>query len=269
MKTITFYIFISLFLLTYSCALFRHTEKGKEQIVQPSSDIAFIDSFKRNYFDFKTLKIKFDAEYSSKNESMNFSGSLQIKKDSLIWISLSPGLGIEAFRMQLTDDSLKYVNRLSSEYFAGDYDLINKQYQIQLTFNDIQAILINVPVVDDEFQLNDNITSPNIQESDSLSYIKMFSQKDSLKQILWVSKQFIKIVKEELRYVGGKGTNIFYSDFNKVGKYYFPHTLDLTLPESTNEFKIKINFTDIVLNGALKTPFKISAKYQPILFKQK
>jgi len=41
---------------------------------------------------------------------------LRMQRDSILWMSLKPMLGVEAFRVRLTRDSLQFVNRLNREY---------------------------------------------------------------------------------------------------------------------------------------------------------
>lgn len=46
---------------------------------------------------------------------------LRMQRDSILWISLKPMLGVEAFRARITRDSLQFVNRLNREF--GSYPM--------------------------------------------------------------------------------------------------------------------------------------------------
>ncbi len=89
---------------------------------------------KENELRFDWLSVKFDASYSEKRNSTDFKGQVRIRKDSLIWVSITPALGIEYFRMVITTDSVKYVNRFNKEYFVGDYALVSRFLQITHRF---------------------------------------------------------------------------------------------------------------------------------------
>ena len=52
------------------------------------------------------ISIKFNATYYEKKNYTDFKGQIRIKQDSLIWITVTPALGIEMFRMLITNDSV-------------------------------------------------------------------------------------------------------------------------------------------------------------------
>ncbi|GEO03808.1 hypothetical protein AAE02nite_14720 [Adhaeribacter aerolatus] len=68
--------------------------------------------------------------------------NIRMRKDSIIWISVVPALGIEAARIRLTQDSVHLLNRLKKEYFAGDYSYIKQKYKVDVTYDLLQAILL-------------------------------------------------------------------------------------------------------------------------------
>ena len=65
------------------------------------------------YKSFKSLNV----EYSEDKGKTSLKGQLRIQSDSLIWLTFSPALGIEAARVLLTNDSVKFINRLNKTYF--------------------------------------------------------------------------------------------------------------------------------------------------------
>lgn len=52
---------------------------------------------------------------------MESSFQMRMQRDSILWISLKPMLGVEAFRARITRDSLQFVNRLNREF--GSYPM--------------------------------------------------------------------------------------------------------------------------------------------------
>ena len=67
---------------------------------------------------------------------------VRMKTDSLIWVSVSMLMGLEAIRLHITPDSLKVLNRLSSTYFLGNIQSLSEQYNFPLTFSQIQQLLL-------------------------------------------------------------------------------------------------------------------------------
>ena len=68
--------------------------------------------------------------------------SLLKRKDSAIWISVTPVLGIEVARLLVTNDSVKMMNRLNSTYFTGNFKLINKLFNADIDYDMFQSFLV-------------------------------------------------------------------------------------------------------------------------------
>ena len=68
--------------------------------------------------DWFTAQLKGKAQFNGNQYPIN--AQLRMRKDSVIWISASAFLGIEAARLLLTPDSFKMINRLNSTYISSD-----------------------------------------------------------------------------------------------------------------------------------------------------
>src|SRR5688572_33166959 len=69
--------------------------------------------------EFKTFSAKGRMQLETPEEKIGSSVTIRIKKDSVIWISMVPGLGIEAIRARITPDTIQIINRLQRQYIAG------------------------------------------------------------------------------------------------------------------------------------------------------
>ena len=105
------------FFFITSCSPARKVMKAP--IKEEGADFLFA-KLKEKELKFDWFSAKFSAEYSNKGKENSFSGQIRIRKDSLIWISLTPMLGIEAVRLMISQDSVKLMNRLNDTYFIGD-----------------------------------------------------------------------------------------------------------------------------------------------------
>ncbi|MBM3426257.1 MAG: DUF4292 domain-containing protein [Bacteroidetes bacterium] len=74
-------------------------------------------------------------------------GTLQLraKKDSLIWFSVSPGLGVEALRGLLSQEKIQIVNRMGTEDINLSYGEFERRYGIKLSLGLVQNILWGDP----------------------------------------------------------------------------------------------------------------------------
>ena len=99
-----------------------------------------------NAFKFEFFSAKARLNYTEGDQKLSGVANLRIKYDSLIWISISPGLSIEAFRIKLTSDSVFLLDRLSHNYIKSSYREFDKFYGINLNFKWIQAIILGNPL---------------------------------------------------------------------------------------------------------------------------
>ena len=92
--------------------------------------------------EFKYFNARGKMEVEDDGDKISTNVNIRMRKDSIIWISVVPALGIEAARVRLTPDSVHLINRLKKEYFAGDYEVIKKKYKVDITFDLLQAIFL-------------------------------------------------------------------------------------------------------------------------------
>lgn len=85
---------------------------------------------------------KAEVEIKSKKQKQSFSASIRLRKDSAIWVSITPALGIEAIRVLLTKDSVSYFDRIHNEYFTGDYNIVKQTLKIEAGYQLIQALIL-------------------------------------------------------------------------------------------------------------------------------
>ena len=72
---------------------------------------------KEKEFKFDRLNAKLSAEAEIDSTSASFTVTLRMKKDSVIWMSISK-LGIEGARVLITKDSVKLLNRIKNTFFV-------------------------------------------------------------------------------------------------------------------------------------------------------
>ncbi|MDR1725462.1 MAG: DUF4292 domain-containing protein [Bacteroidales bacterium] len=84
----------------------------------------------------------YTAKISGVFNSIPFSGTLRLQKDSVIWVSVS-SLGFEVARLLLREDSVFALNKLEKEVLIGDYKTFEKQFGLPLSFSIAQKALLD------------------------------------------------------------------------------------------------------------------------------
>lgn len=93
-------------------------------------------------FEWLTANMDIQAE----GNGMNFddlSGQMRMRKDSLVWLSVTASMGIEVARAKVSTDSVWIVNRLEKTYLAEPLDSLATQLGMPLSLSLIQTLLLD------------------------------------------------------------------------------------------------------------------------------
>ena len=71
-----------------------------------------------NSFDFESLQAKVGIKVETEDNAFNLKGQLKMKKDSILWASITLPLGLEVARIKVTTDSIFFINKSNKSYLA-------------------------------------------------------------------------------------------------------------------------------------------------------
>ncbi len=133
--------FLLLLLTLASCSALHDvvTPEVDEVVIAVSETLSAMQESQAS-FDF--FASRFSGTANVNNTHYDISGTIRIKKDSAIYLSLSPFLGIEIARMLITPEEVLFLNRLEGTYYQGDMDRLNRMFNTNLDFYMLQAILV-------------------------------------------------------------------------------------------------------------------------------
>lgn len=240
-----------------------------------------------NYLSYKTLSIKFDVNIKFDDIDKSVNGTLRIKKDSLIWISIAP-LGIDAYKIQFTPDSIMLLNILKKEYSIKSYEFFDNKFQTDISFKDLQAILTNEIFLysESDEENNERLNSDKgekdlfrktfIPSTDSNMYvlkthrkhkIKKFLKKnravDFIVETLSITPEIFKVSKVNINdYSEKRNLTIQYSDFIDVNNKILPSLLKIEVTASSKQMSTEIKYNKITVDSDISFPFKITDKYK-------
>jgi hypothetical protein len=138
------FIFISIFFILVftltSCSNEKRLADGKP--LRSMDSISILKKVDQSTLDWDWLGMKFVTDVSINNESESFTMSVRMQRDSAIWISLSPALGVEIARVLLLKDSVKLISKVPSNKFVfeGDYLQLENLLSVPFDFYTFQDI---------------------------------------------------------------------------------------------------------------------------------
>ena len=126
MKSLSKIAFLVLLLCTTSCA-------SRKKAVTPPQPQAF---------EWMTANLDIQAEGNGQSFD-DLSGQIRMRKDSLVWLSMTGPLGVEVLRAKVSNDSVWVVNRMEKTYLTEPMDTISALLSMPLGLPLIQTLLLD------------------------------------------------------------------------------------------------------------------------------
>jgi hypothetical protein len=250
----------------WSCHTVRQTLK--QPLKERGVDYLF-ENLRKNDLHYKWLSAKFSATVEFNDKRNSFSGLLRIQNDSIIWVSVTPVLGIEAVRIYITHDSVKFINRIDKNYLAGNYDYVNNWLGTDFDFEMIESLLAGNDLIYydiDKFKAridNREYKLSTVNRRKIKKYIRKSKENlQVLLQDIWLDPETFKISHTNLRELKeSRKLDVTYSDFRGVSNQIAPNKLTFVV-EDKNPIKITIKYSRITIDEPLSFPFRIPAEYE-------
>lgn len=225
---------------------------AKKTVIYSSDEI--MEDFDPSYFDYNYLTAKSrivleDPSGRTTRGTLN----LRAKKDSIIWFSITPGLGIEAARGMVTLEEIKIKDRINGKDIDLTFDQFEKSYGLKLSLALFQNILFaNVPY---EFSYRDRLIRVG-------KTFELFQQRENVNFRSIISTNHGKVMELESDSKSHSGkVSATYPEFTDVDNQPFAHKILIKMlmdtPKKTASntlVNLEINRVDISDNP-LTFPF--------------
>lgn len=256
----------SLWLLFFGLGIFL---SGCSKKTLSFKDAAQSENFAVDNVDFDYLTASSKIRFSNDDKNMSATANIRLKKDSVIWVSVTPGFGIEAARGLITRDSVIFVNRINKEYSAFNFQELSQEFNFNIDFNLLQSVILgNMPVAPDD---NDLVKKESdyflVKQQNGAVTVSNFvdSRSQKLERIIMLDRG-----KEEV--LGKTRTRnnelvLTYSNFQQLEDQVFPFENFATLDYQQNGEKRRTEI-DIqhkkasISDEALRFPFSVPDKYE-------
>lgn len=213
-------------------------------------------AIERNRIDFNTLSAKIKVDFSGEDgKKRDFTAAIRMKKDSAIWVSITALLGIEAFRILVTPDSVKVLNKLDKVIQLRSVSYLQELAKVPFSFQELQALLIGNPVF-----LDSNIVS---YRKDDKS-ISLLSSSEVFKHLLTVSTDDYRLLHSKLDdadVLRARTCNIIYGGYENKNAILFPTFRGIAVSEK-GKIDINMQFKQVDFNVDLTFPFNIPRNYK-------
>lgn len=250
-KVIKHIILVVLTLAVVSCSSTRHLP-FESYSLEPLTEKGLLEKITETENGEQFTQIgRFSADYIGVQEQSSFKGFVRIAQDSLMMMSISPGVGGEAMRMLLSPDSSKTLNRIETTYLETTYDAAAQM--IPLPYDLLEALL--------SYNFSNLVTKDY-----SLSIVdKMYNLEDKKNKHNYTSIQVDgRFMVRKLYYKdfeNNSSVNVVYNSFLEVGDKLFPQYIEVTINNKKETAILKFSIKRVDFKDSLSFPFNVSSRY--------
>ena len=255
------------FLLFASC---RSTKTTQAIYTKAPKAESLIGSVESAHFKFDWMSAKISGKFNDSSQSFSFKGNMKIRKDSLIWISISPGLGLELGRVLLDLDSVHFMNRFEKTYFKSSYAELSEKTQSPLSFKRIQSFLVGNAMVDFDTKKHyswlegQNFKLSTSSEKQIKKWIRSKRKPSHEIYLASVNPESSKIFSQQQKNLKlNRELVVEYEDFEIHSDLLIAESVNLSII-TNKEINLSLSYSKINLNKAFKFPFSVPANYEII-----
>jgi len=281
-----------LILAAMGCKTKRALERSP---LLPLSEKAILEQLEANHFNFESLSAKLSANVNTTDENRSFKINLRVQSDSAIWLSITPALGIEAARAVVSQDSLKFIDKIGDKYFLGDYLVLDSLFGYAAEYSFLENLLVGNPiqvsedekyvsVVDDLYYViqtknprkvrkavdlslkptKDSLDAKVVKEKKLLKAAEKFEDEDLVIKRYYIRADDFRVercIVEDL--LTRRSFRVDYGDFEEVDGTPFAKEITVLIETPKETGRFELSYSRIKTNDRQSYPFKVPSKYEP------
>lgn len=155
----------------------KSVKRGTTADLKPRSSAWLLKKINQSKVDAKWLDAKAKIDFRSDEFSIVATTTIRMQKDSAIWM-VGKKFGIEGIRALVTPDSVYVINRLTNEYQIEGISFLQEQFNLPMTFYDLQDILLgNAILLPDQSSLESSMDTSHyiLKEKSTLGMNKSYT----------------------------------------------------------------------------------------------
>lgn len=196
------------------------------------------------------LSIKSKGLIKDGKGQQSFTMNLRMRKDSLIWVSLS-AFGLEAGRALLLPDSIVFIDRLNKKYFIYDYSYLSQIAKMPVNMKQVQLLIsgcLLYPADKYRYHLTDDVWQllfTDLYQEHRIKLNDQFKVRDGA----WTQLA-------ELR-----SLETTYSSYTKTDEVWLPWELRFSMTNGNQTSFLTLNHSHVNTEKIEQFPFNIPPNY--------
>jgi len=260
-NTLNSLLILSLLFIAAGCKTKKTIVKAPPVAVTPApvannKKLENLKLLKSKDLPFNTLSLKGKVNLEIDGKENGVSVNIRVKKDEMIWISMTAIAGIEVARALITPDSLIVRNNLQSVAIKKPFSYIYKFTSKQVTFKMLQSVLSGNTI-------DDLMNETSVLDLNAGVFTLSGSRADLGYRVLF--NTLMKTTELNLNDVkAGQALKVVYSDYQDVTGALFPSVTRINSVSGKKKTNIAFDFSKIDRNVPLDFPFTVPKRFELI-----
>ncbi|WP_108820972.1 DUF4292 domain-containing protein [Dysgonomonas sp. Marseille-P4361] len=270
MKTLTPRNIITLFSIIFliftvsSCGSKKTVTTGG--VLEKKSSTKIINDALHSELKYSTLTTKGSIEFKIGDSSKKSTTVFKIIKDSIMQASVRPMLGMEAFRISFTPDSIIVLDRLKKQYIAESIKDSKLMANFDFNYYNLQALFTNQLFTPGKQNVSkSDYEKYNISATDD---VYMLQTKDKGNLLYNFAIDASNRIISTLIYNDKKNVTLqwSYGEFIKEGSAMYPTTMNAQVDIAKKRLDIGITYNKLDIDKDLSIDTSVPAKYTKVDF---
>ena len=211
-----------------------------------------------------TAKVALSLNWDGKSET-KVNGTLRIKRDEVIQLSVAPFLGIDVARAEISPDGVLVIDRMNKRYVQVSFAELQSLVKMEWDFHLLQSLFLNELFLPGKGELNIR----------NLSDFRL----EQLPSGVWLQAKKTKPLQYRFQTHAPEGTLVKscidvpstpyglewgYSEFKHYEGKEFPMQMNLLIEGAKHPVKADFKFSRLNLNSDWESRSEVSGKYERV-----
>ncbi len=214
-----------------------------------------ISQAKQRTPDFESLSNRAKIVWTQSGSTKNLKANIRIRKDSVIWISVTATFGFEVLRLVMTPDSVKLLDKINKKYYLKPISYVGDITGTPLNYHIFQSIFVGRLINDNDKEMSSLISTNEftLKSEDSTLLIHTLIDKETF--------LINRVTLLDIRYK--RQLVMDYSEYDNFDDKLFSTFRQLIISGEANA-NATIDISKVKFNQQLRYPFKANANYEKV-----
>lgn len=231
------------------------------------TDESFFAALLDHSFRFNTFSARLHLDFSGTQQELSSRVQLKMICDDRMQFSIQPFLGVEALRIEISNDSIKVLDRINKRFLADSYQQLKRELAVDFNYQNLQALIMNQLFLPGENRISSShFRRFHITKRNNLAEFQFKDKNDSA--LTFSADGDEKLLSTKIEYEQQILT-WHYSQFQALYDQVFPMKMTARLSSADQtQGIVTLTFSTPEINHSLSMDFNIPSGYNRVTLEQ-